>query len=90
MVVGLSRCSPATYLLGAVSEEVKWCYCAVSIMLGFGSDLIFVYIEPKMQPTLERALRSFCGLSGLVALLERSSFRDPRRRVGSQSGPCGP
>jgi len=40
--------------------------------------------------TLELALRSFCGLSGLVALLKRSSFQDPRRRVSSQSGPCGP
>ena len=46
VVVDLSWwCLPATFLLGAVYKEVRWCYCAMSIMLGLESGLILDYAD---------------------------------------------
>jgi len=45
VVVGLSYvCLPKTFNMGAGYEEVKWWFCAVSIMLGLWSGLIIGYV----------------------------------------------
>ena len=45
VVVCLSRaCLPHTFNMGYGYEDVKWWYCAVSIMLGLWSGLIIGYI----------------------------------------------
>merc|ERR1712190_440624 len=45
VVIFLSKwCLPETFSMGAGYEEVKWWYCAVSIMLGLWSGLIIGYV----------------------------------------------
>jgi inorganic pyrophosphatase len=45
VVIFLSQwCLPETFSMGTGYEEVKWWYCAVSIMLGLWSGLIIGYI----------------------------------------------
>merc|ERR1712151_560284 len=45
VVVFLSKwCLPEVFSMGAGYEEVKWWYCAVSIMLGLWSGLIIGYV----------------------------------------------
>merc|ERR1712039_750391 len=45
VVIFLSKwCLPETFSMGAGYEEVKWWYCAISIMLGLWSGLIIGYI----------------------------------------------
>merc|ERR1712157_3307 len=61
VVVFLSKwCLPETFSMGAGYEEVKWWYCAVSIMLGLWSGLIIGYVTEYYTPQrpLARVLRS--------------------------------